>query len=127
MVSKSITGAITRMPAPSIPDRAKGTHFYEYSRMEHPEWLRDIILRHEIYVPSLSELDDPTDGRPRVAGLPEEDIAEFLHKSYIDNHPWLTPAQSEHEKPVIRYNIRHHGLEMIMREIVKALNAELED
>jgi hypothetical protein len=60
---------------PGSPDR---THFYKYSNCDHLEWLRDIILDHRLYLPTLDQLNDPKDARPDLLPLSEDEWVEFL-------------------------------------------------
>jgi hypothetical protein len=42
------------------PTKARGSYLYKYSSPAHLEWLKTIILEHELYLPSLDQLNDPT-------------------------------------------------------------------
>jgi hypothetical protein len=97
------------------PTRASGTHFY-----------KTIILEHELYLPSLSQLNDPADGRPKLAPLSEDQTVSFLLAHYVRDHPGLPRQEQERHAEIIRYNVRHHGLEAVQRMFAESLNAELE-
>lgn len=108
------------------PIKATGSHFYRYASADHLEWLKEIILKHELYLPSLSELNDPADGRPRLAPMSEEKMAWFLISGVVERNPTLPLATLEHEAAVIRYNVRHHGTDVLLGQMSKLLNSELE-
>jgi hypothetical protein len=108
------------------PTKATGSHFYKYSSPEHLERLRTIILEHELYLPSLDQLNDPTDGRPKLAPLSEDKMVAFLYNSLLNAHPDLTPEAKKREALTISFNVRHHGLETIQRLLAQSLNKELE-
>src|SRR5216683_276521 len=60
-----------------LPPKATVPLFYKYSSLathEHLARLRVIIQDHELYLPNLDQLNDPADGRPRLAPLSEEQI-----------------------------------------------------
>ena len=109
-----------------VPVKATASHFYRYSRSAHLEWLEPIILKHELYLPSLSELNDPADGRPKLAPMPEDELAWFLISGFVERNPTLPLASLEHEAAVIRYNIRLHGTEVVRGQMSELLNSELE-
>ena len=108
------------------PIKATGSHFYRYASADHLKWLKEIILKHELYLPSLSELNDPADGRPKLAPMSEEKMAWFLISGVVERNPTLPLATLEHEAAVIRYNVRHHGTEVLLGQMSKLLNSELE-
>jgi hypothetical protein len=108
------------------PIKATGSHFYRYSNSDHLEWLKIIILEHELYLPSLSQLNDPADGRPKLAPMSEERMARFLINGAVERNPTWPLEQLEHEAAVIRYNVRLHGTEALLREMSELLNSELE-
>ena len=54
------------MPLPA-PRKSTATYFYKYSSPAHLEWLRDILLKHELYLPNLRELNDNNYGLPHLA------------------------------------------------------------
>jgi len=65
------------------PTKATGSHFYRYQSAEHLNWLKTIILEHLLYLPSVAQLNDPTDCRPKIAPMSEEEMVTFLRNDYI--------------------------------------------
>jgi hypothetical protein len=108
-----------RVPSPV---KASGSHFYRYSSLEHPEWLKKIILEHELYVPSVGQLNDPADGRPLLAPLSEEKMFDFLYP----RNPTLTLGAQQNEIKLLRYNIHLHGPEVLQRKMTGMLNRLME-
>lgn len=109
-----------------VPVKSAASHFYKYSSLDHPEWLRSIILEHRLYIPTLPQLNDPVDGRPRLETLSEEKLAAFLFDAFVKNNPGTLNEVYEREKKVIQYNVRHHGVGVLMREMSSILNRELD-
>ena len=69
-----------------LPLKATVPLFYKYSSLatpEHMERLRIIIQEHELYLPNLDQLNDPADGRPRLARLSEEEMSHFLYQKLV--------------------------------------------
>ena len=109
------------------PIKATGSHFFKYSSAAHLEWLKVMMLEHELYLPSLTELNDPTDGRPKLALLSEEQMVSFLHNAWCKNNPHATISTQTREEAIIRYNVQLHGCATLTRRMSIILNAELKD
>jgi len=109
-------------PAP-VP--ATGTHFYRYGSPEHLERLKIIVLEHELYIPSLDQLNDPADGRPVLAPMSEDHLVSFLLEDFLRRHPGLTLANQVREAMVIRYNVRRYGPEKILRMLSEVLKRRI--
>jgi hypothetical protein len=115
-----------------IPLKASGSHFYKYSEFagEKREWLKEIILESRLYIPRLSQLNDPADGRPKLARKTEDQLYFFLYNSpfgVLSRNPRMTVEEQIKEAVVLDFNLRHHGAEALMHEMAKTLNAELDD
>ena len=83
-----------------LPPKATVPLFYRYSSLTTPEnveRLRAIIQEHELYLPSLDQLNDPADGRPRLAPLSEEQMSSFLYTKLVQRSPHLSPAELARE------------------------------
>jgi hypothetical protein len=109
----------------STPAKVTGSHFYRYSSADHLEWLKEIILKHELYLPSLTELNDPADGRPKLARMSEDEMAWFLISGVVERNPTLPLASLESKAAIIRYNVRLHGTEALTGQMSELLNSEL--
>jgi hypothetical protein len=112
-----------------LPPKATVPLFYKYSSLptpEHVERLRVIIQEHELYLPSLDQLNDPADGRPRLAALSEEQVSFFLCNKLAQRSPHLSSAELEKERAIIFYNVKLHGTEALHRILTESLHSELE-
>lgn len=109
-----------------IPTRSTSPHFYKYASPEHLDRLRIIILEYELYLPDLTQLNDPTDGRPKLAPLSDDQVTSFLRSDFVSRNPTLPLATLEHEAMVIRHNVQKYGPETLRRIMSQLLNAELE-
>lgn len=114
--------------AMTLPEPRKSTapYFYKYSSPAHLEWLRDILLKHELYLPDLRELNDNNDGLPHLGLQSEKDMTAFLCDNLQRYRPDLSPEQLPYEREVIRYNVRLHGPAALHPIMVKILDAELQ-
>jgi hypothetical protein len=109
-----------------MPPRATSSHFYKYSSPDHLERLKTILLEHELYLPNLTQLNDPTDGRPKLAPMSDDQMTSFLCSDLARRNPTLPLAALEHEAMVIRYNVQSHGPEVLRGIMSELLNSELE-
>src|ERR1700726_3114336 len=108
------------------PTRASGSHFYRYQSAEHLERLKPVILEHVLYVPSVAQLNDPTDCRPKIKPMSEEEMVSFLTNDYIRRHPVLALDLLQEHEARIRTSVQIHGLEWFQRELSKILNSQME-
>ncbi len=113
------------MPLPE-PHKSTAPYLYKYSNANHLEWLKDILLKHELYLPNLRELNDNNDGLPHLALQSEEDMAAYFCDNLHRYRPDLSAAELPHESEVIRYNVRLHGPSALQPIIVRILDKELE-
>jgi hypothetical protein len=113
----------------AIPKPSKATcpRLYKYSSHEHLERLRVIILEHELYLPTVNQLNDPADGLPKLAMQSEDEMVSFFYGQYIRLHPELTRAEQEEQAMIIRYNVKFHSPAALQPMVVQALDAELQE
>jgi hypothetical protein len=97
------------------------------SSHQHLERLKIIVLEHELYLPTLAELNDPMDGLPKLALQSEDEMVSFFRDRYASLHPNLTPAERQMEEAIIRYNVKNHTPVALQPKIVEALDAELQN
>src|SRR5258708_16842158 len=102
------------------------SYLYKYKSAENLEWLKPLILNHEIYIPSVAQLNDPTDCRPKIAPMSKEEMVTFLRNDYIRRNPVVALDLLEKHESTIRMSIKLHGLDWFMRETSKILNAQME-
>ena len=115
--------------APELGAIATGAFFYKYSSLARPEqleWLKSILHNHELYLPSLDQLNDPADGRPALAPLSESELISFLYESFKKANPNAGRAYLKTHEHIIRINVHKHGTERLQRLLSESLNKELE-
>jgi len=113
-----------------LPPKATAPYFYKYSSLttaEHLDRLRVIIQEHELFLPNLDQLNDPADGRPRLAPLSEEQMGSFLYSKLEQRSPQFTRAELEKERKIILYNVKLHGTEKLHKIFTEFLHSELTD
>jgi hypothetical protein len=108
------------------PTKATGSHFYRYQSAEHLDWLRPIILDHLLYLPSVAQLNDPTDCRPKIKPMSEDAMVTFLRNDYIRRNPVLALDLLQKQELMLRKSLGLHGLEWFQRELSKILNGQME-
>lgn len=123
---------------PPTPKRATGSHFYKYCSLEHSHedehkkrlgWLEKIILNHQLYVPDLTELNDPAERRPRLTPLSEEQLFAFLYGGkygVLGRNPQQRIGRVL-DSMILRVNIPLHTPEKILRSFSDILFNELKD
>src|SRR5437899_4423573 len=71
-------------------------------------------LEHEIYIPTVSQLNDPADGRPKLAALSDDQMFDFLYES--TRNPTLTSTAQRkvvltiRDRKSTRLNSSHLGI-----------------
>lgn len=113
------------MPLPE-PRKSTGPYFYKYSNANHLEWLKNILLKNELYLPNLRELNDNNDGLPYLALQSEEGMAAYFCDNLHRYRPDLSAEELPHEREVIRYNVKLHGPPALQPIMVRILDKELE-
>lgn len=109
------------------PTRPTVSHFYRYKGPERLDWLEPIILRHEIYIPSVAQLNDPLDCRPKIAPMSEEELVTFLKNDYVRRSPIIAlDLLAQHEQRV-REGIKTRGLDWHMQELRDSIYRQLEE
>jgi hypothetical protein len=93
---------------------------------EHLDWLKTIIPEHLLYLPSVAQLNDPTDCRPKIAPMSEEEMVTFLRNDYVRRNPVMALDLLQKHESTIRMSIGLHGLDWFQRELSKILNAQME-
>jgi hypothetical protein len=108
------------------PTKAPGAHFYRYQSAAHLDWLKPVILEHTLYLPSVGQLNDPFDCRPKIAPMSEEDMVAFLRNDYIKRNPVLALDLLQHHEAHLRMSLRLHGLNWFMSRLSEIMNAQVE-
>jgi hypothetical protein len=116
------------VPLP-IPVPATDAHFYKYAEFadQKQERLKEILLEHKLYLPTLDQLNDPADGKPKLAAISEEKLFNFLYQNRLSQNPNMSPDQQIHEGLVLDHNLKQHGTDSVTRRLSRFLNNELND
>ncbi len=99
------------------------SHFYKYSSCKI-DWLKPVITKNEIYLPTPDELNDPAEAKPRLAKLPLDKICDFLYEMFVANNPGLPTKTYQFTKAQIEHNGARFGSDVLLKEMSKALHEE---
>ena len=123
---------------PPTPQKATGSHFYKYASLEHTHedehkmrlgWLEKTILNHQLYVPDVTQLNDPAEGRPRLTPLSEQQLFKFLYRGkygVVARDPGRRIGRVL-DAMILDVNIRRHTPSTILRNISDILFDQLKD
>jgi len=70
-----------------IRKRATWSNFYKYGKITNPDWLKSIIIDHEYYFPTSSELNDPAECKTTIFDHSKEEMESFLIAQYLNDYP----------------------------------------
>src|SRR5579871_4401183 len=113
------------MTTPS-PVRPSVPFFYKYSSAQYLERLKPVLLEHKLYLPTLDQLNDPADGRPKLAVLDSEQMVSFLVTAMVQHDPSLSEADRQRHTEILKHNLRVHGGEYFHSELTRLLHRDLE-
>jgi len=108
------------------PKKPQCAYLYHYSSNTNLDWLKPILLRNELYFPSISELNDPSEGKPKPSDASMPSICEFLYEQYVKDNPNLTPIEYENIKKSIINEAQNAGKEKVLTLMSNSLNKYLE-
>jgi hypothetical protein len=63
-------------------------------------------VQHLLYILTVAQLNDPTDCRPRIKPMSEEEMVTFLRNDYIRRNPVLALDLLQKHEALIRERIR---------------------
>lgn len=109
-----------------VPARASGSHFYKYSSAQNMDRLKPVLLEHRLYLPTLDQLNDPVDGRPKLAVLEPEAMVSFLIAAMVKDKPTMSDADRKRHTMILQHNLRLHGMEFFHSEMTRLLHRDLE-
>jgi hypothetical protein len=115
-----------------IVSRATGTHCYKYSAFvdKRRDWLKDLILNHHLYAPTVKELADPSEAKPRLAPQSEDSVYAFLYNSpmgILGRNPRMSLPEQIWHGMVLEVNLKKYGLDWCMGDLTKVMHKEFED
>jgi hypothetical protein len=112
------------MPLPS-PQRPTCSHLYKYSRPDHLDWLKPIILEHTLYLPDRTELNDPIDSLPKLSLQSEDEMILFILQRFVRADPTISLAKLDEHERILRFNIGRHGTAAYHPNLVKSFDDQL--
>jgi hypothetical protein len=107
------------------PLKSVAPFFYKYSGTANLDWLKDILHRHEFYMPNLTQLNDDNDSLPHLALQSEKEMADFLWDRFKRANPNMSPQALQHEEKVLRFNVHLHGPVALHPNMVQLLDGHL--
>jgi hypothetical protein len=120
------TRAVSEPSLVEMPKRIRATapYFYRYQSAEHLDWLKPVILDNEIYMPLVRQLNDPMDGRPKLAPQTAEGLIMFMYNASAN--PTHSSAAQNRLVQTLAVNVRLHGTESLMRQAARVLYNHVE-
>ncbi len=100
--------------------------FYKYSSAQFLERLKSVLLEHKLYLPTLDQLNDPADGRPKLAVLESEQMVSFLVAAMVRDNPSMSKADRRRHTMILQHNLGVHGMEFFHSELTRLLHRDLE-
>lgn len=104
--------------------KATGSHFYRYQGATHLDRLKPVILDHLLYLPLVSQLNDPADGRPKLAPLTAQEMLRFLYTPA--SNPTCTAAAQKTIVNMLSSHIKLYSPEALLRKASELLNRHVE-
>jgi hypothetical protein len=83
-------------------------------------------LEHLLYLPTVAQLNDPTDCRPKIKPMSDEGMVTFLGNDYVRRNPVLALDLLQEHELRIRTSIQTQDLDWFQRELSKILNPQME-
>ena len=109
------------------PTRPTVSRFYKYKSAENLARLKPLLIQHELYIPSVAQLNDPLDCRPKITPMSDEEMVTFLRNDYVRRNPILALDLLQQHEQKIRSSIQKLGLEWFNSELSKILNTHMEE
>ena len=112
-----------------LPVPATDPHFYKYAEFtdQKQEWLKEILLKHQLYLPILSQLNDPADGKPKLAVISDEKLFNFFYQNRLSQSPSMHLDQQINEGLILDHDLKQRGPDFFTRGLSQFLNKELND
>ena len=109
----------------TLPPKTRARFMYKYGCTERLDWLETIILRHQIYFPTPTELNDPFEARPRIARGTMKAFVQMLYDLFVEANPDATLDERAETKAEIEYKLPLFGIELVVGRMEQDLHAEL--
>jgi len=98
------------------------THFYKYKAPpENLEWLKDTIVRHQLYFPLPRELNDPAEARP-ILDISADESEQFLYRQWRTQNPSASDGDAAQALEDIREGIALMGPDKFYGRMIDGLH-----
>jgi hypothetical protein len=99
---------------------------YKYSSAQRLDWLKPILLQHQLYFPNPNQLNDPKDARPDLALASEQAVTrffvnDFLSRNRNEDATFLAAGIKQFLSAVPRF-----GRDALLHELAKHFRLEME-
>ncbi len=109
------------------PTRPTVPYLYKYSSADHLDWLESIISKNELYFPTLLELNDPADARPKLTASSLDGFVAFVYNGFVSQNPELQDEDYQRARAEIECGAKNFGTDLLLRKMAGLLHKELED
>ena len=102
------------------------THFYRYSSAQHLDWLKTIILNHQVYFPTINQLNDPVEGKPLITESSDREIARFLIRMWSSANPTASLDEVATRVGEVHNAMALYGVDWVRGEMTALLHKEFD-
>lgn len=88
--------------------------FYKYKPADHPDYIRSIILDHQLYFPTPSQLNDPLEAKPQLISNSLPNLKMHFFRSWIAANPGLSAERHARAMAEIEAFTNTHGREFVL-------------
>ncbi len=100
--------------------------FYKYTNAQDPDRIQSIILEHQLYFPTASQLNDPMEAKPKLTSSSIEKTKAHIFQCYVRNNPGLSPEKHAAALIDIERMSNRLGLDGLLRELAESIHPKLE-
>jgi hypothetical protein len=113
----------------SLPKSSRPTvpYLYKYSNPDHLEWLKPIILEHELYLPTRAQLNDDFDSLPKLTLQSADEMILFILQRKVMADPTVPFEVLDGDEKILRFNIGKHGTAAYQPGLVESIDKQLDE
>lgn len=113
--------------APPLPQptRPTGTHLYKYGAQV--AYLKELILQRMLYIPLVSELNDPADCKPPLLMPTREKAVRFLMRSAFKGRPSATLMERANTLREVQQACAEMGAKRMLKHCVEVLDRHADE
>jgi hypothetical protein len=106
------------------PEKCAATHLYKYCKFNHARF-EQIVLRNELYIPTVDQLNDPSEGRPVLSKTTLNKLINFLYLKFIENNPYMPLSELSQQRNIIECDT--DTIKLGQEQIMKILSDRLDN